>query len=72
MMRIIFTAARPVSLVLSVIIVLTAVSHRYATAAMVSTETIVNTARGEVAYAGILVAEEIRRVGAEDNLATRS
>lgn len=46
-MRIILTAARPVSLVLTVIIVLTAVSHRYATAAMVGTETIVNTARGE-------------------------
>ena len=62
-MRIILTVARPVSLVLTVIIVLTAVSHRYATAAMLSTESIVNTARGEEGRRylyGILAREDVK------------
>ena len=62
-MRIILTAARPVSLVLTVIIMLTAVPHRYATAAMVSTESIVKTARGEEGRRylyGILSREDVK------------
>jgi len=62
-MQIILTAARPVSLVLSAIIMLTAVFPRYATAAMVSTEAIVNTARGEEGRRylyGILAREDVK------------
>jgi hypothetical protein len=62
-MRIILRAARPVSIFLTVIIALTAVSHRYATAAMVGTETIVQTTRGEEGRRflyGILAREEVK------------
>ena len=62
-MRFILTVAKPVSLILTVIIVLTAVSHRYATAAMLSTESIVTTARGEEGRRylyGILAREDVK------------
>ena len=62
-MRLILTVAKPVSLILTVIIVLTAVSHRYATAAMLSTESIVTTARGEEGRRylyGILAREDVK------------
>ncbi|MGB5424116.1 MAG: PA2779 family protein [Desulfobacterales bacterium] len=62
-MRFILTVTKPVSLILTVIIVLTAVSHRYATAAMLSTESIVTTARGEEGRRylyGILAREDVK------------
>lgn len=62
-MRFILTVAKPVSLILTVIIVLTAVSHRYATAAMLSTESILTTARGEEGRRylyGILAREDVK------------